>query len=78
MAPRKIVDAKADDKGNITQVKLAGNSNFTGLEAAMRMADQGKIEGAHSVRPKSDIKDYLRTNRDGKKSNNLDDMAGDT
>jgi len=40
------------------------------------MADQGKIKNTHVVRA-SDKKTHLRTNADGRKSNNLDDMAGD-
>ena len=46
---KKVVDAKADAKGNITAVKLAGNAGFTSLETAMRMADKGLIDNAHTV-----------------------------
>ena len=74
---RKIVDAKADEKGNITHVKLDGNTNFTSVDVAIPMADRGDIENAHVVRP-TDKKTHLRTNADGQKGNNLDDMAGDT
>lgn len=49
MAKRKIVDARADSLGNIESVRLEGNSNFTSLATAMRMADRGEIEGAHTV-----------------------------
>jgi len=73
---RKVVDARADAKGNITQVRIEGNQNFTSLETAMRMADKGELSNAHSVRP-SGAKDHLRTNPDRQKANNLDDMAGD-
>lgn len=73
---RKVVDARADSKGNITHVKIQGNSNFTGVPAAMRMADRGELSNAHSVR-RDGAKPHLRTNPDGRKSNNLDDMAGD-
>ena len=45
MAPRKIVDAKADAKGNISHVKLQDNVNFTPIKTAVRMADRGR-EGA--------------------------------
>ena len=75
---RKVIDAKADEDGNITHVKLEGNSRMTDLETAMRMADRGEISNAHSVRPKNGAKDHLRTNPDSKRTNNLDDMAGDT
>ena len=47
MAPRKIVDARADEKGNIIQVKIQGNQKFTPLETAMDMADAGKIDAGH-------------------------------
>lgn len=75
--PRKVVDARADSKGNITHVLLEGNTNFTNLTAAMRMADRGELSNAHSVR-RENAKPHLRTNPDGRTSNNLDDMAGDS
>ena len=77
MAPRKVIDARADSDGNITHVKIEGNVNFTPKEVAMRMADNGELSNAHSVRPKS-ATDHLRTNPDSTRSNNLDDMAGDS
>jgi hypothetical protein len=77
MKPRKVVDARADSEGNITQVKLEGNTNFTSVEKAMELADRGELANAHSVR-RLNAKPHLRANPDGKKSNNLDDMAGDT
>lgn len=76
MAGRKVVDARADKKGNVTHVLIDGNQRFTPLETAMRIADQGGLSNAHSVRP-SNAKDHLRTNPDSRTSNNLDDMAGD-
>lgn len=76
MTKRKIVDAKADSKGNITDVKLQGNQNFTSLEKAIEMTKQGVVD-AVVVTPK-DAKQHLRTRPDDKTSNNLDDMAGDT
>ncbi len=75
MAPRKLIDARENSKGNITQVKIAGNRNFTSLDKAMDMADDGKID-AVTVRPKN-AKKHLRTRPDQKRKNNLDDMAGD-
>ena len=74
---RRVVDARADSKGNITHVRIEGNQRFTGLETAMGMADRGELSNAHSVRP-STAKPHLRTNPDGRTANNLDDMAGDT
>lgn len=76
MSPRKVVDAKSDSDGKITHVKLDGNKNFTPLKKAMDMADKGNIENAHTVR-RSNAKPHLRSNPDGEKSNNLDDMAED-
>lgn len=74
---KKVIDAKQDSKGNITAVKLSGNSSFTPVETAMGMADKGQIDNAHTVRPKSGTKAHLRTNPDNRKGNNLDEMAKD-
>lgn len=73
---KKVVDARADKKGNISHVLLSGNATFTPVERAVRMADQGRIHNAHAVHPKSGPA-YLRTNPDGRERNNLDHMAGD-
>ena len=73
---KKVVDARADEKGNIKSVLFDGNSRFTPIEAAINMADRGEIENAHAVHPK--VRDpYLRSNPDSKKGNNLDEMAND-
>ena len=78
MTPKKrIIDARADSEGDITHVKFAGNVQFTSVTQAIPMADRNEIENAHVVR-RNNAKTHLRTNPDGKKSNNLDDMAGDT
>ncbi|MFO1261110.1 MAG: DUF3892 domain-containing protein [Sphingomonadaceae bacterium] len=74
---RKVIDARADSKGNITHVKIEGNSRFTPLDRAMNMADRGELSNAHSVRPSGGSKDYLRTNPDRRENNNLDYWAGD-
>lgn len=74
---RKIVDARADSDGDITHVKFKGNQRFTPVEQAIPMADRGEIEDVHVVR-RQGAKTHLRTDPDGRKSNNLDDMAGDT
>ncbi|GLK51429.1 DUF3892 domain-containing protein [Maricaulis virginensis] len=77
MADQKhIVDARADSEGDITHVRFEGNQNFTSVERAMKMADQGKIDNAHTVR-RTGAKPHLRSNPDGRRSNNLDDLAGD-
>jgi len=74
---KRVVDAKQDSKGNIISVKLSGNKTYTPLDTAMNMVERGQIENAHTVRPKSGTKDYLRTNPNNKRFDNLDDMAKD-
>ena len=74
--PKKIVDARADSDGDITDVLLQGNSTFTPLQTAIRMADRGQIENAH-VSHTGEGKPYLRTNPNGEEWDNLDYMAGD-
>ena len=74
---RKVVDARADSEGDITHVRIEGNSKFTSVEKAMEMADRGELANAHTVRRRN-AKPHLRTNPDGRKANNLDEMAGDT
>ena len=74
MDKKRIVDANADDKGNTKAVRLKGNSTFTDEKTAKKMADRGEIENAHTVH-KQDGSSYLRTNPDGKKGNNLDEMV---
>ncbi|MCG8606124.1 DUF3892 domain-containing protein [bacterium] len=73
---KKIVDAEADSKGNISKVRFRGNRTFTPIDTAIRMAERGKIENAHVVKPKKGDP-YLRSNPDRRKGNNLDEMAGD-
>jgi hypothetical protein len=72
--PRKVTDARADDKGNITQVKLEDNQRFIPVAQAINMADRGELSNAHVVH-KQDGSEYLRTNPDSKIGNNLDEMA---
>ena len=73
---RKIVDARADAKGNITAVKFKGNKNFASAERAIPIVEREGSPNAHVVR-RSGAKPHLRTNPDNRTSNNLDDMAGD-
>lgn len=72
---KKIVNAKADSKGNIEAVQFAGNTTFTPQKTAVKMAERGEIDNAHAVHTKSGS--HLRSNPDQKKGNNLDEMAGD-
>jgi hypothetical protein len=76
MTKRHIVDARADAEGDITHVRFAGNSRFTSVQDAMRMADRGEIDNAHTVR-RENAKPHLRSNPDTSRRNNLDWMAGD-
>ncbi|NJR61845.1 MAG: DUF3892 domain-containing protein [Cyanobacteria bacterium CRU_2_1] len=71
---RKVVDARQDKNGNISHVLLDGNQNYTPVDKAVKMADQGKIENAHAVHPQG-RDPYLRTNPDDQSKNNLDNMA---
>ena len=73
---RKVVDARADEMGNITAVLLEGNSRFTSQKTAIGMAERGEIENTHAVHPQGGDP-YLRSNPDSKKRNNLDEMAKD-
>ncbi len=78
MAPKRLItDARADAEGDITHVRLDGNTRFTSVEIVIPMADRDEIENAHVVR-RHNAKTHLRTNPDGKKRNNLDYWAGDT
>jgi ABC-type tungstate transport system permease subunit len=71
---KTIEDARADDNGNIKEVKFAGNKTFTPLDTAIRMAEQGKVDAV--VVHQKDGDKYLRTRPDGDTKNNLDTMAG--
>ena len=73
---KKIVDAKADEKGNIRSVLFQGNSSFTPVSTAIDMAERGQIENAHAVHTRDGSK-HLRSNPDSKEKNNLDQMAQD-
>ncbi len=78
MAPKRhIIDARADSEGDITHVKFEGNARFTSVDQAIPMADRDEIDNAHVVRRRN-ARVHLRTNPNRKKSDNLDDMAGDT
>ena len=73
---RKIVDARQDGTGNISHVRFEDNERFTSVEKAIKFADRGEIENAHTVR-RSNARTHLRTNPDGSNQNNLDTWAGD-
>ncbi len=71
---RKIVDVKNDEEGNVAAVKLEGNTTFTSIETAITMTEQGKVD-AVVINPKKGKK-HIRSRPDGKKGNNLDQLAG--
>ena len=73
---KKVVDAKADSQGRTTHVKLSGNKSWTPVETAMRMTERNEIANTHVSHTGSGTP-YLRTNPDGKKGNNLDEMSED-
>ena len=72
---RKIVDAKADSKGNISAVKLSGNSNFTSINTAKRMTRNGQIDAVY-VKATRKTDDHIRQRPNNIECDNLDDMAG--
>ncbi|MFT5298161.1 MAG: hypothetical protein ACI9YH_004208 [Colwellia sp.] len=71
---RKVINAKEDKNGNISAVLIEGNTNFTNLNTAKKMAMNKKIDLVY-VKPSKNATDYVRQKPDTKKSNNLDDMA---
>lgn len=73
---KKVVDARSNEEGDITHVRIEGNEGWMPLDTATRMADQGKLANVHSVQ-KPDGGKYLRSNPDGSTANNLDEMAQD-
>jgi hypothetical protein len=73
---RRIVDARADTKGNISHVRLDGNQRFTPVAQAIPMARRGEIADTHVVERRGAVT-HLRTNPDRSSCNNLDTMAGD-
>ena len=74
MAQKKVIDAKADDKGKIIAVKIEGNKSFTNIDTAVKMAENGKFSNVIAVHPQNGPA-YLRAKPDDRKSNNLDEMA---
>lgn len=76
MTGRKIVDSRADKKGNIEAVRFEGNKNFTAIERAIPIVEREGSPNVHVVKPEN-TKPHLRTNPDSTRGNNLDDMAGE-
>jgi len=70
---KQIVNAQADQNGNIKAVKLEGNKTFTPIETAIKMTEKEQID-AVVVTPQN-AKQHIRTKPGSEK--NLDDMAND-
>lgn len=73
---RRVVKARADDKGNIEAVLIEGNTRFTSVKKAAEMADRGELENVHAVHPQGGTP-HLRANPNRRTADNLDSMAGD-
>lgn len=69
---KKIIKVKTDDSGAIEAVRFEGNTTFTDIETAVRLAEQGKIKNVHAVSGPSGK--YIRSNADGKENNNLSEL----
>jgi len=41
---RQIINARADETGNIIAVQLEGNNNYTNINQAIAMAKNGKLD----------------------------------
>jgi hypothetical protein len=72
---RKIVDARADKDGVITHVRFEGNQRDTAVSRAVPIVEREKTPNAHVVHPNDGRPAFLLKNPDGKKCNNLDEMA---
>lgn len=71
---KKIIESVDHDKDGDTEfVKFKGNTRRTSNKKAIEMAERDEIEGVHVSKTK-DGKKYLRSNPDGKKKNNLDNL----
>lgn len=70
-----MTDAKSDDKGNITHVKLDDNKTYTSIDTAIKMAEEGKVDAV--VVNNKDGSKHIRSKPDKKTKNNLDEMAKD-
>ena len=71
---RQAIDARKDAKGNITQVLLDGNQNFTPINTVINMTENEQVD---LVVVNKEGKKHLRTRPDSKEDNNLDTMAND-
>jgi hypothetical protein len=74
MAGKKIVEVRNDPDGDVASVRFQWNQTWTPIPTAVRMAENGQIEGVHAVHPR-DGDPFIRSNPDGKVGNNLDELA---
>ncbi len=74
---RRIIDARNDEHGNISQVLVEGNQNYIPASRAITMAERGELQNTHVVH-RQDGEEHLRTNPDRSTRNNLDEMAADS
>ncbi|MFB0980189.1 MAG: DUF3892 domain-containing protein [Alteromonadaceae bacterium] len=72
---RRIVGAVADNNGNISAVRLEGNTNLTSISTALRMTQNGQIDAVY-VGGNSNTIPHIRQRPNNRQSDNLDDMAG--
>lgn len=71
--PKKPIAVRHKDNGVITGVLLEGNKTVTPLATAVAMAKAGKIQDVHVVSP-SNGKEFIRSDPDKGKANNLDNL----
>lgn len=71
---KKIINAIEDENKVITAVKFKGNTTFTDIKTAINMAENKQIADIVVVTAADGTK-HLRSTPDGKKSNNLGEMA---
>lgn len=68
----RIIKVRKNPDGDITDVMLT-DGNVYAIEDAITLAKDGKIEGVNVGKAKNG-REYLRSNADGKKDNNLDNL----
>ncbi len=68
----KVKKVRKDHQGNISHILLS-NGETLNLNRAIKRADQEEIDGVSAVHPKTG-KPYLRSDPDGKKKNNLENL----
>lgn len=67
----KIEKVKKNTEGDITDVMISGN--IYSINDAIMLARDGKIEGVNVAKARNG-REYLRSNPDGSKAGNLDNL----